>query len=64
MTAGTCRKQAQRVEAALIDGAGGPGQLRRPADLALDLLEELFELRGRGFRLLALDAHQGGLDAP
>src|SRR5262249_23609638 len=35
-----------------------PWQLRGPAELALDLLDELADLGGGGFRLLALDADE------
>jgi len=35
--------------------------LRRPAELALDLLDELADLGGRGVRLLALDADKRNL---
>jgi len=34
--------------------------LRRPADLAIDLLDELADLGGRSFGLLALNANQRG----
>ena len=51
-------QQAQRVEAALLQRARGPRQLRGPADLALDVLDELADLGGRGLGLLALDAGQ------
>ena len=51
-------QQPQRVEAALLERARRPGQLRGPAELALDLLDELADLRGRGLGLLALDADQ------
>ena len=54
-------QQPQRVEAALLQRARRPRQLRGPADLALDLADELSDLAGGGFRLLALDAHQRGL---
>src|SRR5215203_3981228 len=46
------------VEAALLERARRPGQLHGPAELALDLLDELADLRGRGLGLLALDADQ------
>ncbi len=52
-------QQAKPVEPPLLDGAGRPRQLRGPADLAFDLLDELADLAGRRFRLLALDADQG-----
>ena len=51
-------QQAQRVEAALLQRARGPRQLRGPADLALDVLDELADLGGGGLGLLALDAGQ------
>ena len=51
-------QQTQRIEAALLQRARRPRQLRGPADLALDVLDELADLGGRGFRLLALDAGQ------
>ena len=54
-------QQPQPVEPPLIDGAGGPGQLRGPSHLALDLLDELADLGRRGLGLLALDADQGCL---
>ncbi len=58
--AGTWRKQPQRIKAPLFQRAGGPGQLRGPANLALDFLDELSDLAGGGLRLLALDPHQRG----
>src|SRR5262245_34474872 len=51
-------QQPQGVEPALLDRARRPWQLRGPTELALDLLDELADLRGGGFRLLALDADQ------
>ena len=54
-------QQPQPVEPPLIDGAGGPRQLRGPPHLALDLLDELADLGRRGLGLLALDADQGCL---
>ena len=51
-------QQPQRVEAALLERARGPRQLRGPADLALDVLDELADLGGGGLGLLALDAGQ------
>ena len=54
-------QQPQRIEAALLDRAGRPGQLRRPAELALNLLDELSDLGGGGFRLFALNADEGNL---
>ncbi len=55
---GNLAKQAQRVEPALLDRACRPGQLRRPAELAFDFLDELADLRGGCFRLFALNADQ------
>ena len=52
-------QKPQRIEAALIERAVGPRQLRGPAHLALDLRNELFDLVGGGSRLLLLDADQG-----
>ena len=46
------------VESALLDRACRPGELRRPADLIFDLLDEVGDLFRRAFRLLALDADQ------
>src|SRR5262249_8823688 len=43
---------------ALFDRARRPRQLRGPAELALDLLDELADLGGGGFRLFALDADE------
>ena len=54
-------QQPQRVEAALIESGVRPGQLRRPADLAVDLGDELLDFRSRALGLLALDADQRGL---
>ena len=54
-------QETQRVEAALLQRACRPGQLHGPAELALDLLDELADLRRRGLGLLALDADQRGL---
>src|SRR5262249_53474667 len=48
----------QGVEAALLDRGRRPRQLRGPAELALDLLDELADLGGGGFRLFALDADE------
>ena len=53
-------QQPQRVEAALLQRTGRPGQLRGPADLAFDFVDELSNLAGGGFRLLALNADQRG----
>ena len=59
--AGTCRKSRSASKRRCSKRAGRPGQLRGPADLALDLADELSDLASGGFRLLALDAHQRGL---
>jgi len=45
----------------LVERARGPGQLRRPAYLALKFLDKLTDLCGRGLGLLALNADQRGL---
>src|SRR5262249_18174247 len=58
---GHLTQQAQGVEAALLDRARRPRQLRGPAELALDLLDELADLGGGGLRLLPLDADEGDL---
>src|SRR6516164_571284 len=58
---GHLTQEPQAVEAPLIDGAGGPRELRGPPHLALDLLDELADLGCRRLGLLALDADQGGL---
>ena len=57
-------QQPQRVEAPLLERAGRPRQLRGPADLAFDLADELADLAGGGFGLLALNAHQRDSSAP
>ncbi len=54
-------QQPQRVEAALIERGVRPRQLRRPADLAVDLGDELLDFRRGALGLLALDADQRGL---
>ena len=58
---GDLAQQPQRVEAALLDRARRPRQLRGPAELAFDFLDELADLRRRRLGLLALDADQRGL---
>ena len=55
---GHLTQQPQRVEPALLDRARRPRQLRRPAELAFDFLDELADLGRRRFRLFALDADQ------
>ena len=57
-------QQAQPVEAPRLDGARRPRQLRGPADLALDALDELVDFLGGGGGLPALDADQGVLVLP
>jgi len=55
---GHLTQQPQGIEAALLDRARRPRQLRGPAQLALDLLDELADLGGGCFRLFALDADE------
>jgi len=45
----------------LLDRSRRPRQLRGPAELALDFLDELADLGSGGFRLLPLDADERGL---
>src|ERR1019366_8268445 len=54
-------QQALAVGAPLLDRARRPRQLRGPADLAFDLLDELADLGGGRIRLLMLDLDQRGL---
>ena len=54
-------QQSQRVEATLIKRGIRPRQLCRPADLAVDLGDELLDFRSGALGLLALDADQRGL---
>ncbi len=54
-------QQAQRVESPVIERSRRPRQLRGPAELALDLLDELADLGGGRLGLLALNADQRGL---
>src|SRR6516225_7825952 len=56
---GYLTEQPQSIETPLLNGAGRPRQLRRPAHLAFDLLDEEANLLGGPFRLLALNADQG-----
>src|SRR5262249_9787490 len=58
---GDLAQQPQRVEPPLLDRARRPRQLRGPAELALDLFDELADLGRGGFRLLALHADERGL---
>ena len=54
-------QQARRIDPPLFQGARGPGQLRRPAELSLGLFDELTDLGSRSLRLLVLNADQRGL---
>ena len=54
-------QEPQGVEAALVERAVGPRQLRGPAHLALDLGDEFLDLVGGGLRLLVLYPDQGCL---
>lgn len=54
-------QEPQRVEPARLDRARRPRQLRGPAELAFDLLDELADLGGGGLGLLVLDPDQRGL---
>src|SRR5262249_20736307 len=56
---GHLTEQPQAIKTPLLDGAGRPRQLRRPAHLAFDLLDEKANLLGGPFRLLALNTDQG-----
>ena len=51
-------QQPQRIEPALLDRTRRPRQLRGPAELAFDLLDELADLGRRRLRLLMLDPDQ------
>src|SRR5215831_14914257 len=55
---GYLTEQPQSIKTSLLNGAGRPRQLGRPAHLALDLLDEEANLLGGPFRLLALNADQ------
>ena len=57
-------QEPQRVEPALLDRARRPRQLCGPAELALDLLDELADLGSRRLGLLVLDPYQRGLVLP
>ncbi len=59
--AGTWRNSRSASKLALVQGRGRPRQLGGPADLALDLADELLDLAGGAARLLALDADERGL---
>ncbi len=51
-------QQAQGIEPALLDRTGRPRQLGGPAELALDLLDELADFCRRRLRLLVLNPYQ------
>src|SRR5262249_8262576 len=53
-----------KIEAALLDQAGRPRQLRGPAELAFDLADELPQLGRRRFHLLTLDTDERCLMLP
>jgi len=53
-------QKPRRVEPPLLERRSRPGQLGGPADLRLDLMDELADLGCRRFRLLALNADQRG----
>src|SRR6516165_10431196 len=55
---GYLTEQPQSIKTPLLNGAGRPRQLRRPAHLVFDLLDEVANLLGGPFRLLALNADQ------
>src|SRR6516164_7460303 len=55
---GYLTEQPQSIKTPLLNGAGRPRQLRRPAHLAFDLLDEEANLLGGPLRLLALNADQ------
>jgi hypothetical protein len=48
----------QPIEFPLLNGAGRPRQLGRPAYLVFDLLDEVANLLSGAFRLLTLNADQ------
>src|SRR6516225_10217255 len=55
---GYLTEQPQSIKTPLLNGTGRPRQLRCPAHLAFDLLDEKANLLGGPFRLLALNADQ------
>ena len=55
---GRLPQQAQEVEAALLEAAASRQEAGRPADLSLDLLDELLDDGGGALRLLALHGDQ------
>ena len=54
-------QQPQRIKPALLNRARRPRQLRRPAQLAFDFLDELADLCRCGLGLFVLNADQGCL---
>src|SRR6516164_5326218 len=52
-------QQADIVKAALVERPGRPARMRRPADLALDLVDEFLYAPCRRVCLLLLNAQQG-----
>ena len=54
-------QQPQRIKPTLVDRARRPRQLRGPAELILDLLDELADLGRSRLGLLVLDPDQRGL---
>ena len=54
-------QQPEIILAALVERRGGPLRMRRPADLALDLVDKPLDALGRRERLLLLQADQRGL---
>jgi hypothetical protein len=55
--AGTWRRSRSPVEAPLVDRVRRPRELRGPAELALDIAEEVVDLVGGSLGLHAQDAH-------
>src|SRR5437660_4561927 len=51
-------QQAKIILATLVERARGPLRMRRPADLPLDLADELLDTQRRRLGLLLLDANQ------
>ena len=49
---------AQRIESAVLQRPGRPGQLGGPAQLAFDFLDKLADLGGGGLGLLVLNPDQ------
>ncbi len=61
---GNLPEQTQAVDLALLDRCTGPGQMRHPPELALDLLDEVADPNGCRARLLLLDAKKKGSMLP